>query len=115
MLDISTVVLISAALIMVAGFTSLLAFRFGAPLLLVFLLLGLFVGEDGLGIQFDNASLAFFIGSVALAVILFDSGFGTKLFSLKAAAAPAIVLATVGVLLTTGTPEVECLLRCFGW
>jgi cell volume regulation protein A len=102
MLEISAAVLIAAALIMVAGFTSLLAFRFGAPLLLVFLLLGLLVGEDGLGIHFDDASLAFFIGSLALAVILFDSGFGTKLSSLKAAATPAIVLATLGVLLTTG-------------
>jgi cell volume regulation protein A len=102
MLEISTAVLIAAVLILVAGFTSLLAFRFGAPLLLVFLLLGLLVGEDGLGIHFDDASLAFFIGSLALAVILFDSGFGTKLSSLKAAAAPAIVLATLGVLFTTG-------------
>jgi cell volume regulation protein A len=102
MLEISTAVLIAAALILVAGFTSLLAFRFGAPLLLVFLLLGLLVGEDGLGIHFDDASLAFFIGSLALAVILFDSGFGTKLSSLKAAATSAIVLATLGVLLTTG-------------
>jgi cell volume regulation protein A len=102
MLEISTAVLIAAVLILVAGFTSLLAFRFGAPLLLVFLLLGLLVGEEGLGIHFDDASLAFFIGSLALAVILFDSGFGTRLSSLKAAASPAIVLATFGVVLTTG-------------
>jgi cell volume regulation protein A len=61
----------------------------------------LLVGEDGLGIHFDDASLAFFIGSLALAIILFDSGFGTKLSSLRAAAAPAIILATLGVLLTT--------------
>ena len=101
MLEISTAVLIAAALIVVSGYTSLLAFRFGAPLLLVFLLLGLLVGEDGLGIHFDDASLAFFIGSLALAIILFDSGFGTKLSSLRTAAAPAIILATLGVLLTT--------------
>ena len=101
MLEISMAVLIAAALIVVSGYTSLLAFRFGAPLLLVFLLLGLLVGEDGFGIHFDDASLAFFIGSLALAVILFDSGFGTKLSSLRTAAAPAIILATLGVLLTT--------------
>jgi cell volume regulation protein A len=101
MLEISTAVLIAAALIVVSGYTSLLAFRFGAPLLLVFLVLGLLVGEDGLGIHFDDASLAFFIGSLALAIILFDSGFGTKLSSLRTAAAPAIILATLGVLLTT--------------
>jgi cell volume regulation protein A len=116
MLEISTAVLIAAALIMVSGFTSLLAFRFGAPLLLVFLLLGLLVGEDGLGIYFDDASLAFLIGSLALAVILFDSGFGTKLSSLKAAATPAIVLATLGVLLTTGLVGVAArLIFGFPW
>lgn len=101
MLEISIAVLVAAALIVISGFTSLLAFRFGAPLLLVFLALGLLVGEDGLGIQFDDASLAFFIGSLALAVILFDSGFGTKMSSLKAAGVPAVLLATLGVLLTT--------------
>lgn len=102
MLDISTAILIAAALIMISGFTSVLAFRFGAPLLLVFLILGLLVGEDGLGIQFDDASLAFHIGSLALAVILFDSGFATKLSSLRAAAGPAVVLASLGVALTAG-------------
>lgn len=93
-------VLLAAALVLLAGFTSLLAFRFGAPILLVFLCLGLLVGEDGLGIPFDDAPLAFFIGSLALAVILFDSGFGTKFASLRIAAAPAVTLATIGVLLT---------------
>jgi potassium/hydrogen antiporter len=98
--DISTAILIAAGLIMIAGFTSVLAFRFGAPLLLVFLALGLLVGEDGLGIEFDDAPLGFFIGSLALAVILFDSGFGTKFSSFRSAAAPAIGLATIGILLT---------------
>ena len=102
MLDISTAILIAAGLIMVAGFTTVLAYRFGAPLLLVFLGLGLLVGEDGLGIQFNDASLAYFIGSLALAVILFDSGFRTRFASFRAAAIPAVTLATVGVVLTAG-------------
>ena len=87
---------------MVAGFTTVLAYRFGAPLLLVFLGLGLLVGEDGLGIQFDDASLAYLIGSLALAVILFDSGFRTRFASFRVAALPAVTLATVGVVLTAG-------------
>ena len=85
-----------------AAFSSLIAFRFGAPLLLLFLGIGLATGVDGLGIEFDNARLAYFAGSLALAVILFDSGFGTPLNALRQAAGPALSLATVGVLLTTG-------------
>lgn len=95
------VTLVAAALVVVAAFSSLIAFRFGAPLLLLFLGIGLASGTDGLGIEFDNASFAYFVGSLALAVILFDSGFGTPLKALRQAALPAIVLATLGVVLTT--------------
>lgn len=95
------VILVGAGLIVVSVLTSALAFRFGAPLLLIFLCIGLIAGEDGLGLMFDDANVAYFLGSLALAVILFDSGFGTRTQTLKRAAAPAIVLATVGVLLTT--------------
>ncbi|NDW03137.1 potassium/proton antiporter [Jiella sp. 40Bstr34] len=93
-------ILVGAALIVVAAFSSLLAFRFGAPLLLLFLSIGLVAGVDGIGIDFDNASLAYFVGTIALAIILFDSGFGTRLSTFRQAAAPAIMLATVGVFLT---------------
>ncbi|WP_206455582.1 potassium/proton antiporter [Aurantimonas marina] len=94
------IILVGTALILLAAFSSLLAFRFGAPLLLLFLSIGLLAGVDGLGIDFDNASLAYFVGTLALAVILFDSGFGTSLQSFRQAALPAITLATFGVLLT---------------
>jgi cell volume regulation protein A len=94
------VILVSAGLVVLSIFTSLIAFRFGAPLLLVFLLVGLGAGEDGLGLQFSDADAAYFIGSLALAIILFDSGFSTTLASFRQAAAPAVVLATLGVLLT---------------
>ena len=73
------VILIGAGLVMAAVFTSWFAFRFGAPILLIFLAIGLIAGEDGLGIEFDNATAAYFLGSVALAIVLFDSGFGTRL------------------------------------
>ena len=95
-------VLIASALVVASIFTSFLSFRFGAPLLLVFLGLGLLAGEDGLGgIAFNNGPAAFFVGSIALAIILFDSGFETRLATLRMAAAPALALATAGVLLTT--------------
>jgi cell volume regulation protein A len=99
-------ILVGAGLVAVSIFTSLVSFRVGAPLLLVFLLLGLGVGEDGLGLEFDNAAVAYFIGSVALAIILFDSGFSTQLRTFRVAAVPAIVLATVGVVLTSGITAV---------
>jgi len=95
-------ILFGALLVAAAIFTSVISFRFGAPLLLVFLLLGLAAGEDGLGIEFDDAPAAYFIGSVALALILFDSGFNTRAQTLRTAAAPAGVLAVFGVALTAG-------------
>lgn len=101
MLDVMfTAIFVGAGLVTVAVFTSVLAFRLGAPLLLVFLVLGLAFGEDGLGLHFDDASLAYFIGSLALALILFDSGFSTRVASLRTAAVPAATLATLGVALT---------------
>jgi len=94
-------ILIGAGLVVFSIFTSLIAFRFGAPLLLIFLGIGLAAGVDGIGgIDFENVEAAYFIGSIALAVILFDSGLGTRLTTFRLVAGPAIVLATLGVLLT---------------
>lgn len=94
------ITLVATALVLLAAFSSLIAFRFGAPLLLLFLVIGLLTGTDGLGIQFSNNSLAYVLGSIALAIILFDSGFGTSLQSFKLSAMPSLTLATIGVLLT---------------
>jgi cell volume regulation protein A len=99
---INLIILVCAGLAVASVFTSVLAFRFGAPLLLIFLGIGLAAGEDGIGgIRFADVPTAFLIGSAALAVILFDSGFHTSLKSYRQAAAPAITLATLGVLVTT--------------
>ncbi|KPH06022.1 cell volume regulation protein A [Rhizobium leguminosarum] len=94
------VVLVSTALVLLAAFSSLLAFRFGAPLLLLFLMIGLAAGVDGLGIEFSNNYLAYILGSIALAVILFDSGFGTPMHAFRLAAVPSLALASIGVLIT---------------
>ncbi len=94
------VTLVGTGLFVAAAFSSMIAFRFGAPLLLLFLAIGLATGTDGLGIDFDNAGVAYFVGSIALAVILFDSGFGTSMSVLRQAAWPAVSLATVGVVVT---------------
>ena len=99
---INLIILVCAGLAVASVFTSVLAFRFGAPLLLLFLGIGLAAGEDGIGgIKFADVPTAFLIGSAALSVILFDSGFHTSLKSYRQAAAPAVTLATIGVLVTT--------------
>lgn len=100
---LNLVILIAAGLVAVSVFTSLVSFRVGAPLLLVFLLVGLAAGEDGPGgIAFSDARSAYFIGSIALAIILFDSGFRTRFATFRLAAAPALALATLGVAVTAG-------------
>jgi len=98
----NNVALMLAALLVVAGVvSSLIATRFGAPLLLFFLLIGMLVGEDGPGgIPFSDFGAAHLVGSVALALILFDGGLRTKARALRHVVAPAGLLATVGVLIT---------------
>ncbi|SFB64316.1 cell volume regulation protein A [Rhizobium sp. NFR07] len=110
------VLLIGTLLVLVSAFSSLLAFRFGAPLLLVFLAIGLLAGVDGLGIRFENYPFTFMLGSLALAIVLFDSGFSTPIHSFRLAAFPAITMATAGVLITAGIFAVAAsLLLGFGW
>jgi NhaP-type Na+/H+ and K+/H+ antiporter len=75
--------------------------RIGAPILLVFLGLGMLAGEDGLlGIPYEDFSSAYLIGSIALAVILFEGGLKTPVAMLRLAFWPAALLATVGVAVT---------------
>jgi cell volume regulation protein A len=73
------------------------AARLGLPSLLLFLALGVGLGEDGLGVEFDDAQLAQNLGTAALAVILVEGGLTTKWTDVRAVLAPAGVLATVGV------------------
>src|SRR5690606_34574791 len=75
--------------------------RVGAPLLLVFLGLGMLVGEDGPGgVQFGDFDAGFLISSLGLAVILFDGGLRTEFSALRISWAPATALATLGVVVT---------------
>ncbi len=100
---INLVILVGAGLLMLSTFTSLLSRRLGVAILLMFLGIGLLVGTDGPGdIDFDNAPLAYFIGSLAMAVILFDAGFETPWSTWRLAAGPGLMLATLGVLATAG-------------
>src|SRR5882762_5771290 len=99
--SVSIAILLGAVLVMAGILSSLLALRFGAPLLLVFLFIGMFAGDSGPGqIRFDDVRTTYLVGSVALALILFDGGLRTRFQSIRTVLAPSIVLATIGVLLT---------------
>ncbi len=99
--SVSIAILLGSALVMAGILSSLLALRFGAPLLLVFLGVGILAGSSGPGgIQFDDVRLTYLVGSVALGLILFDGGLKTRFSSIRTVLAPSALLATVGVLLT---------------
>jgi potassium/hydrogen antiporter len=99
--SVSIAVFLGAILVMAGILSSLLALRFGAPLLLVFLLIGMLAGDSGPGhLQFDDVRTTYLVGSVALALILFDGGLKTRFQSIRTVLAPSMVLATIGVLLT---------------
>ena len=94
-------ILVGAGLIFVSILAGVYSSRLGAPLLLVFLVLGMLAGEDGPGgIQFDDFRIVYLVGSVGLALILFDGGLHTTKTVFRLALWPAVSLATVGVLLT---------------
>src|SRR5436305_91895 len=75
-----------------------LADRVGIPVLLAFLGVGLLLGEDVLGLRFDDAAVAQALGTAALAIILVEGGLTTRLPVVRPVLFPAAVLATVGVL-----------------
>src|SRR5947207_638030 len=94
-------ILLGARLVLAGIMSSLVAMRFGAPLLLVFLIVGMAAGEAGPGhLQFDDVRSTYVVGSIALALILFDGGLRTRFATFRNVLAPAVMLATLGVLIT---------------
>jgi cell volume regulation protein A len=106
-----------AILVVLSILAGMLSNRIGAPLLLVFLGLGMLAGEDGPGgVQFSDFTAAYLLGSVALAVILFDGGLRTPMRTFRLALWPSMSLATVGVVATAViTGLAAALLFDFGW
>ena len=95
------ILLIGSILLFVSIVVSKTGYRFGIPTLLVFLLVGMLFGSDGLGLQFHDAGEAQFIGMMALSIILFSGGMDTKYSDIKPVLPQGILLSTFGVLLTT--------------
>src|SRR5712691_9958250 len=101
-LDTVSIGILLGSLLVLAGImSSLIAMRFGAPLLLVFLVVGMLAGEAGPGgVKFDDVRATYLVGSIALALILFDGGLRTRFATFRSVLAPAVTLSTAGVLVT---------------
>jgi potassium/hydrogen antiporter len=114
---VSIMILLGALLVLTGILSSLVAMRFGAPLLFVFLLVGMLAGDSGPGgIIFDDVRSTYIVGSVALALILFDGGLRTRFATFRNVLGPAVVLATIGVLLTAAlTAPVARLMLGLSW
>lgn len=100
MTDTNIILFFIGLLLFLSVVASTLA-RFGPPLLLIFLIVGMLAGQDGIGqIEFDSAPTAFFIANLALAIILLDGGLRTHLRTFRVALWPALSLASIGVLIS---------------
>ena len=95
------ILLIGSVLTFCSILISKTGYRFGIPTLLLFLLVGMLFGSDGLGLHFNQVSEAQFIGMIALSIILFTGGMDTKLKDIKPIMVQGVLLSTVGVLMTT--------------
>lgn len=97
----NNIMLTLAALLSLSVIVGKAGNKFGMPALLLFLAVGMIAGTDGFGIQFDSAEVAQFIGMISLSVILFSGGVDTNFKDIRPILAPGVVLATVGVFITT--------------
>ncbi len=98
----NNIMLITATLLSLSVFVGKAGSRFGMPLLLLFLAVGMIAGSDGFGIHFDSAEVVQLIGMISLSVILFSGGADTRFKDIRPVMGAGLTLATLGVLLTTG-------------
>lgn len=102
MINLDAILLVSAVVVIVAILAARLGSRVGLPSLLLFLCLGMVMGDSGLGLSFNDADLAQALGFGALVIILAEGGLTTRWADIRASTGLATVLATVGVGISVG-------------
>lgn len=100
-LDMNLFIFAIAILLFIGILLTKFNYRIGFPTLLVFLVVGMIFGVDGVGIHFDNMEQMQVIGVTALNIILFTGGLGTQLADIRPIVRQGLTLSTVGVLITT--------------
>ena len=101
--------IVSGLVLLICISSSKILYKFGIPMLLIFLVLGMIFGSDGIvGIYFDNYNLTSNISSLALVFIMFYGGFGTNWITAKKAAVPSVLMSTLGVIVTAGLTGLFC-------
>jgi len=100
--SLDLLLLIGAVVALVAIFAARLGSTFGLPSLLLFLALGMAIGDSGLGVRFSDAELAHSLGFAALVVILAEGGLTTKWENIRGSIKPAGALATIGIAASIG-------------
>ncbi len=110
------ILLVGSILILSSILISKTGYRFGIPTLLMFLVVGMLFGSDGLGLEFNSVKDAQFIGLMALSIILFTGGMDTKFQDIRPVLTHGVLLSTLGVILTTALTGgfVFCLSQYFG-
>ncbi|MDU6250258.1 MAG: cation:proton antiporter, partial [Paeniclostridium sordellii] len=105
-----TSLMITCALVLLICITSSkILYKFGVPILLIFIVLGMLFGSDGIvGIYFDNYELTSQLCSIGLVFIMFYGGFGTSWEMAKPVAFSSILLSTLGVVITAGLTGLFC-------
>ncbi len=99
-LSSDNLLLLLSIVILTALFVSQASYKYGVPTLLLFLAVGMFFGQDGIGIEFNNFNIAQSVGNMALTVILLTGGMETDYRSIKPVLREGILLSTLGVILT---------------
>ena len=99
-ISIELLLLVGSILFFISMLVGKAGSRYGVPVLLLFLVVGMVFGSDGFGLVFENVQVAQIIGSICLIIILFSGGLDTKYQDIKPIMVQGIILATIGVLLT---------------
>lgn len=105
-MQVEFILLILSLLFFISIIADKIGYKFGVPALLLFLVVGMLFGSDGIGALFGGVGLAIdtdnaqALSTVAMCIILFTGGMDTKLSDVKSVLGPGVTLATLGVLLT---------------